>query len=75
MKTAQDWQIRRTVVGRDDGKRRWDAAYQLLLRWTLPMDTDVTPPAAFRPATKEEEDESRTLCTSIEQPPTANPDD
>jgi hypothetical protein len=27
------WQIRRSTIARLDGQRRWDCAYQCLLRW------------------------------------------
>ena len=32
MKTR--WQVRRITVAQHDGERRWDYAYQFLLRWT-----------------------------------------
>jgi hypothetical protein len=32
------WQIRRTVIARQDGERRWDEVYQFLLRWAMEHD-------------------------------------
>ena len=32
------WQIRRPVIARHDGERRWDAVYQCLLRWAMEPD-------------------------------------
>jgi hypothetical protein len=39
------WQVRRSWTEDLDGQRRWDRAYQLLLRWTV---------AARQPPTEEE---------------------
>jgi hypothetical protein len=31
----RQWQVRRGAVRRPDAQRRWDRAYQCVLRWTL----------------------------------------
>src|ERR1051326_3945080 len=36
MKTP--WHVRRGTVAQPDGERRWDEAYQFLLRWTMEQD-------------------------------------
>jgi hypothetical protein len=41
MKTP--WQVRRTTVAQHDGERRWDYAYQFLLRWTMEHTTGSWP--------------------------------
>ncbi len=40
---STEWQVRRTGTARDDGQRRWDAAYQCLLQWTM-AQTAGSPP-------------------------------
>jgi hypothetical protein len=32
----RQWRIRRHLLATPDGQRRWDRAYQALLRWTEP---------------------------------------
>ena len=41
MKTL--WQVRRAVVARGDGERRWDDAYQFLLQWAMAHETGTGP--------------------------------
>ena len=71
MKTS--WEVRRNVIARSDGERQWDYAYQLLLRWTMELDTDVDKAV---PATHPEEyDGHRTLCPGLNPRTTANAND
>src|SRR5262244_1762059 len=37
------WQVRRTLVAQHAGARRWDDAYQFLLRWTLAPNAAPAP--------------------------------
>ena len=37
------WQIRRRVIARSDGERRWDAAYQFLLQWAMDNHAGTCP--------------------------------
>jgi hypothetical protein len=37
------WQIRRRVIARSDGERRWDAAYQFLLQWAMDHHAGTCP--------------------------------
>jgi hypothetical protein len=35
------WHLRRTVMARNDGERRWDTAYQYLLAWTMAREEET----------------------------------
>jgi len=64
------WQVHRDTVAHPDGQRRWDRAYQLLLRWA----DDV--PVAQAPTVTQEDDHACCLvCASLDQSPTADPHD
>jgi hypothetical protein len=61
------WEVSRTLIARPDGQRRWDYAYQFLLRWAMEQDTD--------PSTQpEHHHEHCTLCAGLDPRPTTNPD-
>jgi hypothetical protein len=64
------WQIRRRVIARSDGERRWDEAYQFLLQWAMD-DTGVCPVPSHQ---QEESDGSRPVCPCFDHPTTANAD-
>ena len=65
-----EWEIRRTSVAQSDGQRRWDAAYQLLLRWA--MDTETGPEPT--PSTNQEQrHEDCPLCTGLDQQTATDP--
>jgi hypothetical protein len=66
------WQIRRRVIARSDGERRWDAAYQFLLPWAMD-DHAGTCPVPSHP--QEESHGSRAVCPGLDHPATANADD
>jgi len=66
------WQVSRSVVVRDDGQRRWDYAYQFLLRWAMENEAG-TEPAPSHP--QEDYHGSRPVCTRIDQPATTGSDD
>jgi hypothetical protein len=55
------WQVHRSVVEYSDGQRRWDTAYQLLLRWA--MESNV--PLSGGTPSQENEDEDRAVYSSI----------
>ncbi len=69
MKTA--WQIKRTFIARSEGQRRWDCAYQLLVRWAMEQasETQCLPV----PQQEEDNDGNSALCASIDQPTTTEP--
>jgi hypothetical protein len=39
---TEQWQVKRTTIGKQDGHHRWDLAYQCLLKWaqTCPARPD-----------------------------------
>ena len=66
------WEVNRTLIARSDGQRRWDYAYQFLLRWAMEQDAGPEP----APSTQQEDrHEHRTLCPGLDPRPTTNPDD
>ena len=64
------WQIHRDTVAHLDGQRRWDRAYQLLLRWADEV-LAAQPPAI----TQEDDDAHCFVCPGLDQSPTADPHD
>ncbi len=65
------WQIRRRVIARSDGERRWDDAYQFLLQWAMDDDTGMGPVPSHQ---QEESDGSSPVCPCVDHPTTANAD-
>ena len=64
------WQVHRDSVAHPDGQRRWDQAYQLLLRWAA--DILVAQPPAV---TQEDDDAYRLVCPGLDQSSTTDPHD
>lgn len=63
------WQVRRAVAERTEGQRRWDMAYQLLLRWA--MEPTAAPlPGGTR--SQENEHGDRSVYSSIDTLSNAN---
>jgi hypothetical protein len=56
----REWQVHRTFAEDTDGQRRWDAVYQLLLRWMMEHQ-----PVEL--SSQENDREDRPLCSSINQ--------
>ena len=68
----RQWRLRREVTPVEDGQRRWDQAYQHLLRWA----TMVEPaPIPCCPTTQEVYDENRGVCEGLDPTAGANADD
>jgi len=67
----RDWRIRRELLARPDGDRRWDRAYQELLLWTDPALATPTPGQVER----EQADACRDLCAGIDAAAGAGADD
>jgi hypothetical protein len=66
------WQIRRRVIARSDGERRWDAAYQFLLQWAMDHHEGTCPvPSHLQEASHG----SSPVCPCLDHPATTNPDD
>jgi hypothetical protein len=57
----REWQVHHAVAEYSDGQRRWDYAYQFLLRWMMEETAE--------PSSQEDENENCPLCPSIDQPP------
>ena len=70
MKT-QTWSVRRQAIPRRDGERRWDQAYQLLVRWAAVQPAEICPAA---PIMQEVPDACRGLCAGLDGPPGAGAD-
>lgn len=67
MKTRQ-WSIRRHVVPIVDAQRRWDQAYQKLVRWSLVAPQDRLQEAPHQ----EKSDESGDVCARFYAAPSAS---
>lgn len=66
----RNWQVHRDTFAHPDGQRRWDRAYQLLLRWA-----DEVLDGQPSPVSQEDDDANRFVCPGLDQPPTADPHD
>jgi hypothetical protein len=72
MKRHCTWHLRRILVARDDGDRRWDYAYQFLLQWA--RERELARQAAPATTQQEEYHADRLVCAGIDDPPAADPD-
>jgi hypothetical protein len=63
------WKVSRSTIARPDGQRRWDYAYQFLVRWAMEQEVASKP----NPLTevKEYENGSSPICSSFDQSTTA----
>jgi hypothetical protein len=66
----QEWRIHREAVPYVDGQRRWDLAYQCLLRWATTTRREILPVQTQQEA----RDESSDLCPSVDPKTGADPD-
>jgi hypothetical protein len=64
----QEWVIHRQTVQQIDGQRRWDLAYQCLLKWAEAMQQEQGT------LLQEANHESGNVCPSFDQPPDVEPD-
>ena len=69
----RQWRIRRQAVAVADGQRRWDRAYQHLLRWTQPCPQPAT--TACERQTVEVEHARSGLCAGVDTTAGAGADD
>jgi hypothetical protein len=66
-----EWQLKRTLIARPEGQRRWDCAYQLLVRWAMEQSTNSQ---IISSSTQEDNhDGNCPICTSFDQPATTEP--
>lgn len=66
----QEWRIHREVVPQADGQRRWDLAYQCLLKWATTTRQEILPVQTQQEAG----DESGNLCARVDPKTGTNPD-
>jgi hypothetical protein len=64
------WTVCRQFSLRRDGDRRWDQAYQLLVRWTAAQD-DTRP---VGPRAQEVPDACRGVRAGLDYPPSPGPE-
>ncbi len=70
MKTS--WHVRRTVVARSDGQRRWDDVSQFLLQWAMEHEAGSCPAPSHH---QEDHHGSCPLCPGLHHPTTTHADD
>lgn len=63
---AQEWTIHRKTIQQSEGQRRWDLAYQYLLRWSEESNAYLK--------TQEANHESSDLCAGLDPTPGPEPD-
>ena len=66
----QKWIVRRQTEQQVDGQRRWDVAYQCLLRWTRVTGREAVPIQGQQGVC----DEGSNLCSSVDATASAGPD-
>ena len=72
----RQWSIRRELVETSDGQRRWDRAYQCLLRWgSQPVPEQPAEAVTGAQPTQEVFDESRSVRPSVDPTSSSRPDD
>jgi hypothetical protein len=72
----RQWRTRRELVESSDGQRRWDRAYQCLLRWgsQVVLEQPAEAVTGFQPM-QEVSNESCRVCASVDPTPDTRPDD
>jgi len=69
------WNVCRNTIPREDGQRRWDIAYQFLVRWSHQDSAGGNTPDATASGTCQEEPHAnRSLCQSLDHTPTTDSD-
>ena len=66
------WHVSRSEAARSDGQRRWDYAYQFLLRWVMENPAGVAPAPSHL---QEGQNGDRLVRSGFDQSPTADADD
>jgi hypothetical protein len=71
----RQWRVRRELVESSDGQRRWDRAYQCLLRWgSHPMPEQSAEAVTGSRPTQEVFDESCSVRASVDPTSSSRPD-
>jgi len=68
-----EWSVSRSTIARPDGQRRWDYAYQFLVRWAMAQGASAKPTPL--PKQEEQQNGSSPICSSFDQWPTTKSDD
>jgi hypothetical protein len=68
---APTWTVRRQISPHRDGERRWDQAYQLLVRWAMARPDGER---AVGPMPPEVPDAHWGVCAGLHQPSSPGPD-
>lgn len=68
------WQIRRSTIERLDGQRRWDCAYQCLLRWAGEAASQTTDNSPSSTQQEGQSSESRHLRSCLDTTTTKGAD-
>ena len=66
------WHVSRSAAARSDSQRRWDYAYQFLLRWVMENSAGVAPVPSHL---QEDQNGDRIVRPGLDQSPTTNADD
>ena len=66
------WHVSRTMAARNDGQRRWDYAYQFLLRWVMDHPAGVLPAPSHL---QEDRHGNRVVRAGLDQSSAAGTDD
>jgi hypothetical protein len=66
-----EWTVHRRTTEQMDGQRRWDMAYQCLLKWAQAAEQETLPTQIQQEA----HDESSNLCPRIDPTAGSNSDD
>ncbi len=75
-KRQRQWEIRRQLSEQSDGTGRWDQSYQLLLTWmSKPAPPICSSAIALKEPRQEVNNESSSLCTSVNPKPGQCPND
>ena len=68
-----EWRVSRSTIARPDGQRRWDYAYQFLVRWAMEQGAGSNPNPL--PKREEHQNESSSIPSSFDQWSTEKSDD
>ena len=68
-----EWSVSRNTIARPDGQRRWDYAYQFLVRWAMEQEASLKPNPL--PKQEEHQNESSLIPSSFDQWSTEKSDD
>ena len=71
----RQWQVERTTVELADGQRRWDCAYQCLLRWADQAASQLNESSPQLTRQEAASNEGRYLCSRLNVTSAENADD